>query len=134
MLLAKFLVVSCRKIRLCYNFCMEHQLKLQPQYFDFILYGTKRIELRLYDEKRQRLQIGDTLTFVKEPDRTETLTARIVGLLHYRTFADLLADFDIAVLADKSMTKAALLAELGKFYPPAEQARYSVVGIKIELL
>lgn len=113
---------------------MQHQLKLQPQYFDFIQHGTKRIELRLYDEKRQRLHIGDTLTFVKEPARTATLTARVVGLLHYRTFADLFADFDIAVLADKSMTKEALLAELSKFYPPEEQARYSVVGIKIELL
>lgn len=31
---------------------MEHVLKLQPKYFDYINNGTKRIELRLYDEKR----------------------------------------------------------------------------------
>lgn len=28
---------------------MAHKLKLQPKYYDFILKGTKRIEIRLYD-------------------------------------------------------------------------------------
>ena len=32
---------------------MEHELKLQPNFFNYVKYGTKRIELRLYDEKRQ---------------------------------------------------------------------------------
>ena len=30
-------------------------MNLQPKYFDFIKGGTKRIELRLYDEKRQSI-------------------------------------------------------------------------------
>ena len=46
---------------------MEHILKLQPKYFDYINNGTKRIELRLYDEKRQKIDIGDTIIFQKEP-------------------------------------------------------------------
>lgn len=32
---------------------MIHDLKLQPNFYDFIYKGTKRIELRLYDEKRK---------------------------------------------------------------------------------
>ena len=47
---------------------MEHILKLQPKYFDYINNGTKRIELRLYDEKRQKIAIGDTIIFQKEPE------------------------------------------------------------------
>ena len=31
---------------------MIHEMKLQPEYFNFILNGTKRIEIRLNDEKR----------------------------------------------------------------------------------
>lgn len=34
---------------------MTHILKLQPKFFDFIKDGTKRIELRLFDEKGNRL-------------------------------------------------------------------------------
>ena len=27
---------------------MEHEMKLQPEYYNFILNGTKRIEIRLF--------------------------------------------------------------------------------------
>ena len=33
---------------------MIHVMKLQPKYYDYILTGTKRIEIRLNDEKRQQ--------------------------------------------------------------------------------
>lgn len=31
-----------------------HNMKLQEKYYNYILNGTKRIELRLYDEKRKK--------------------------------------------------------------------------------
>ena len=31
-----------------------HEMNLQPRYFDYMKDGTKRIELRLYDEKRSQ--------------------------------------------------------------------------------
>ena len=34
---------------------MNHEMKLQPKYYDFILNGTKRIEIRLNDEKKELL-------------------------------------------------------------------------------
>lgn len=40
-----------------------HEMKLQPEYYNFILNGTKRIEIRLYDEKRQGIMLGDTIKF-----------------------------------------------------------------------
>ena len=40
---------------------MTHILKLQPKFFDFIKDGTKRIELRLFDEKRQQININDII-------------------------------------------------------------------------
>ena len=47
---------------------MTHEMKLQPEYYNFILNGTKRIEIRLYDEKRQSIKLGDTIKFLKEPE------------------------------------------------------------------
>lgn len=32
---------------------MKHEMKLQPEYFNFILNSTKRIEIRINDETRQ---------------------------------------------------------------------------------
>ena len=74
---------------------MEHEMKLQPEYYNFILNGTKRIEIRLFDEKRQQIKIGDTIKILKEPELNESFNAKVIGLLRYNTFEDMFKDFDI---------------------------------------
>lgn len=107
-------------------------MNLQPKYFDFIKNGTKRIELRLYDEKRQQIKLGDSIEFSKSEN--EKFKVRVIGLLRYETFSDLFNDFNISVLADQSMTKQELLNVLQEFYTPEKQVQYGVLGIRLELL
>ena len=107
-------------------------MNLRPKYFDFIKDGTKRIELRLYDEKRQSIQLGDIIEFAKSDD--EKFKAEVIGLLRYNSFADLFEDFDISILADNSMTKQELLEVLGEFYSEEKQAEFGVIGIRIKLI
>lgn len=109
-----------------------HEMNLQPKYFDFIKDGTKRIELRLFDEKRQQIGLGDTIEFVKSEN--EKFKAEVIGLLRYNSFNDLFEDFDISILADKSMTKQGLLDVLSEFYTPEKQAEFGVLGIRLKLL
>jgi len=113
---------------------MKHEMKLQPKYYNYILNGTKRIEIRLYDEKRQGINLGDTLVFYKEPELSESFEAKVVGLLRYNNFDDMFKDFDISILADKSMTKEELIGVLEQFYTKNKQEQYGVLGIRIELL
>ncbi len=113
---------------------MEHEMKLQPEYYNFILNGTKRIEIRLNDEKRQQIKIGDTINFLKDPELNESFQVKVIGLLRYNTFEDMFRDFDISILSDKSMTKDELLATLEKFYTKEKQEQYGVLGIRIELI
>lgn len=112
---------------------MIHEMKLQPKYYDFILNGTKRIEIRLNDEKRQTIKLGDRIKFLKEPDLKETFNAKVVGLLRYNSFEDMFKDYDITVLADKTMTKKELITVLEGFYTKEKQKKYGVLGIRIEL-
>ena len=111
---------------------MEHILKLQPKCFDYIDKGTKRIELRLLDEKRQKINIGDTIIFQKEPELKIKMKVKVIGLFRYNTFEELFEDFNIEVMADKSMTKQELLNVLEKFYTPEKQKQYGVIGIYIK--
>ena len=113
---------------------MQHEMKLQPEYFNFILNGTKRIEIRLNDEKRQLIKLGDTIKFMKEPELEEFFDAKVVGLLRYNSFEDMFKDFDISVLSDKSMTKEELINVLEQFYTKEKQQEYGVLGIRIELI
>lgn len=111
-----------------------HEMKLQGEYYNYILNGTKRIEIRLYDEKRRKVKLGDTIKFLKEPNLNESFNAKVIGLLKYNTFEDMFKDFDISILADKSMTKNELLNVLEKFYSKDKQQEYGVLGIRIELI
>ena len=107
-----------------------HQMNLQSKYFNYIKSGTKRVELRLFDEKRQNINLGDMIEF---SDGNESLKVEVVGLLRYKSFQDLLADFDTTLLADASMTKTELLDALQEFYSPEAQSQYGVVGIRFIL-
>lgn len=111
---------------------MKHEMNLQPKYFDFIKNGTKRIELRLHDEKRSKIQLGDIIEFSKSEN--DKLEAEVIGLLRYKNFTDLFEDFDISILADSSMTKQELLDVLSEFYTPEKQAEYGVLGIRLQVL
>ena len=111
---------------------MEHELKLQPRYYEYILNGSKDIEIRLYDEKRQKINIGDIIIFKKEPELNESFKVKVVGLLRYENFDGIFNDFTIDRLADRSMSKSELLEELEKFYTKEKQKEYGVLGIRIE--
>lgn len=113
---------------------MNHEMKLQPTHYYFMLNGTKRIEIRLYDEKRQKIKIGDTVTFYKEPDLQESFQTRVVGLLRYSTFEEMFQDLDISLLADASVSREELMKDLEKYYTKEKQEQYGVLGIRIELL
>jgi hypothetical protein len=109
-----------------------HKMNLQPKYYDFIKNGTKRIELRLYDEKRQKIKLGDTIEFSKS--ETEKFNAKVVGLIRYQSFEDLFQDFGVEILADKTMTKDELLSVLSEFYTEEKQQKFGIIGIRIKLI
>ena len=109
-------------------------MKVQPEYFNFILNGTKRIEIRLNDEKRQNIKLGDKIKFLKEPDLNESFEAQVIGLLRYNSFEEMFKDYDISILSDKSMTKEELISVLEQFYTKEKQEKYGVLGIRIELI
>ncbi|MGN1358465.1 MAG: ASCH domain-containing protein [Bacilli bacterium] len=113
---------------------MIHKMKLQSKYFDFMLRGTKRIEIRLNDEKRQLIKIGDIIEFERFSELNDSFKTRVVELIKYNNFDELVKDFDISILADKSMTKSELINELIQFYPEEKQQKYGVLAIRIELI
>ena len=42
---------------------MEFSMKLNPKPYKMIKDGQKTVEMRLYDEKRQAISVGDIITF-----------------------------------------------------------------------
>jgi ASC-1-like (ASCH) protein len=111
---------------------MTHEMKLQPEPFDRIKDGSKKIESRLYDEKRQLIQLGDEIVFKRNPDAIESVRARVVGLLRYPTFSALFHDFDPAMFGGAS--QEFLEDQIYAFYSKEDEAKYGVLGIRIEIV
>lgn len=110
---------------------MNHEMKLQPGPFSKIKEGTKIIESRLYDEKRRQINIGDSITFIAEPERTKMIQAEVVGLLRYNSFDEMMTDIPASLFGGN--TKGELISELEKFYTKEMQKEHGVLGIRIKL-
>jgi ASC-1-like (ASCH) protein len=98
-------------------------MRLREESYNYIKYGTKRIELRLYDEKRKVMQLGDIITFYKEPDYKKSFKAKIVALLRYNCLDDIIKDFDINILTDKSLTSEDLKKTFNSIYTKEQQEK-----------
>lgn len=114
---------------------MTHTLNLHPQPFVMIEKGLKTIELRLWDEKRRQIRVGDTLRFVHTDDSVRTLTARVTALHRFPDFAALYATLPLekcGYLPEE--VAAASPADMNVYYSADQQAAYGVVGIEIALM
>ena len=109
-----------------------HIMGLQPEPFEKIRSGKKTIELRLFDEKRKTIQIGDIIEFQKQPEEQETIQAEVVALLRYKTFSELFDDFSIENFGGTD--KTSLLEGVHRFYTSEREQKETVLGIKIKLL
>src|SRR3989344_430561 len=113
---------------------MEHQMKLYESPFNRIKLGKKRVEIRLFDEKRQSLDLGDIITFSKLPDLEENLSVEVIGLLRYRTFQELVDDFQMNYFGyPDDHDKRAFVESIYKIYSKEEEKKYGVLGIRIKL-
>ena len=113
---------------------MEHRMNLRPEPFVMIQSGKKTIELRLYDEKRQKIQVGDTITFTNT-ETAEELTAMVKALFVFDSFGDLYENLPLLACGyTEADIDAAKSEDMLDYYPLEKQKRYGVVGIEIERL
>lgn len=117
---------------------MLHKMRLQDEPFFMIKSGKKDIEMRLYDEKRSLIKIGDEIVFSRygcDESASETLICRVTRLHRFPSFADLYAALPATRLGyTKESAPDASYLDMQKYYSPEEQARYGVVGIEIKLI
>ena len=110
---------------------MLHKMKLQENPFERIKNGTKTVEFRLYDEKRQTIQIGDEIEFSKLPELQEKLLVKVIDLYKEESFEKLFKKVFVGEDKEKIIEKA---KSMNRFYTPEQEKEYGVVGIKIEII
>ena len=113
---------------------MIHEMSLRPEPFGKIKKGEKTIELRLYDEKRQKIQVGDTIEFTNTADESERITAEVTALYVFDSFKELFETLPLMKCGYTAETASkASPADMNKYYSKGLQRKYKAIGIEIEL-
>lgn len=108
---------------------MKYNMKLNNKPFNLIKNGTKTVELRLNDEKRKLLNIGDEIEFTNITNG-EKLLVEILNLYRYNSFEELYKHFD-KVEMGYNKDEIAEPKDMEAYYSKEEQNKYGVLGIKI---
>lgn len=113
---------------------MLHKMNLHPAPFSLIESGLKTIELRLYDEKRRLIGVGDTICFTCTDNPARTLTATVTALHRFPDFAALYAALPLERCGYRPEELATASPEdMNLYYTAEQQAHYGVVGIEIRM-
>lgn len=111
---------------------MLHHMKLAPSPFLAMASGKKTIELRLFDEKRQKLQVGDHICFTNTEDAFAVCMTRVTGLHRFDTFADLYRTLPLAACG-YTQPETAAPQDMYAYYTPEAEQNFGVVGIEVTL-
>ena len=111
-----------------------HEMKLREAPFYMIASGKKTVELRLYDEKRRTVSVGDRITFTLA-DKEERVTCTVTALHCFPSFAELYAHLPLLSCGYTEETVSdASPEDMRKYYSAEEESAYGVIGIEISLL
>lgn len=114
---------------------MIQQMRLGEEIFEKIKSGKKTIELRLLDEKRKVLKVGDIIDFGKRPSLHERMSVKIVELKKYKTFEEVYEDCDLKDLGyEEDVNKEDFVNNMYQHYNEDEVGDYDILVIKFKKL
>ena len=111
---------------------MEHKMNLAPSPFRAIAEGRKTIEMRLYDERRIGIRVGDEIEF-ENIETHQRIICEVVSLKRFDNFFDLYAHFD-KLLLGYSENETANPEDMYQYYSQEMIEKYGVVAIEIKLV
>lgn len=113
----------------------DHIMNLHPSPMKMIKEGKKTIELRLYDEKRQQISVGDTIKFINSQDETDTIIVIVEDLYIFDSFEGLYKNLPLLECGyTEEDIDTASPFDMEMYYSKEKQNQYGVVGIKIKIM
>lgn len=107
---------------------MKHSMKLYKEPFEKIASGKKTVEMRLNDEKRQRLSVNDEIEFSCE--NSSVIICKVKALRHYRDFYELYSKENLTACGYKEKEKADP-ADMERYYSKEKIEKYGALAIEI---
>ncbi len=114
---------------------MEHIFNINPEPFEMMKCGQKTIELRLYDEKRRSVKVGDTIKFIHTGDNELVIFAKVKALHIFSCFKELYSSLPLLKCGyTEENVNNADASDMDIYYSKERQSQYGVVGIEIAVI
>jgi len=110
----------------------EISYRITEQVYEWIINGTKNIEIRLYNEKSSKIKINDIINFKVLNNEEKSIKAKVIGLLIYKDIESLLIDVNINKVAD--VDKITLTDMLYNIFGEEKVKTHNIIGIKFEIV
>ena len=111
---------------------MEMIVHLHPEVFDIVAQGVKDVEVRVNDEKRRKLKVGDTLIFLKRPEEKEQINGIVKNLVYFSSFEEVMDFYPVKRFYLEDTSKEEYIQLMKKFYSDEEVLENGVVAIEFE--
>ncbi len=113
---------------------LTHKMRLAKEPFDGIVSGHKKVELRLFDEKRRKINIGDIIEF-SLINYEKKIIVRVERIQIFPTFKELYQNISLIDMGYKeNEIKNASYKDMEEYYSEDEQKRHSVVAFYFSVL
>ena len=116
----------------------EHPLivdmRLEEEYFDKIYSGEKTLEIRLLDEKRQRLAVGDTVQFICKNNAARHLRTEVTDLKFFPSFAALYRSPEFTRAGAGDVSEQEFVLSMREIYPQEKEEKYGVLAILFDVV
>ena len=111
-----------------------HRMGLYGEYFGAIRAGKKTVEVRLNDEKRKKINVGETIEFIKVPEQDELLKVQVTGLNTYDTFESMYKDIPFKELDCQGWSMKEMIDGTYEIYTPQQEKEYGALAISIKVI
>ena len=95
--------------------------------------GEKTIELRIYDEKRQLVNVGDTIVFTDLEDTDKKMITEVISVNVFKNFAELYKNLPVLKCGYRP-GEIADPDDMLKYYSREQEEKYGAVGIEIKVI
>lgn len=114
---------------------MRHQMKLFKEPFFRIKEGKKIIEVRLFDEKRQKVSVGDEIEFSLIDNQNEKILVKVMGLSRFESFKELYSSFHYSMFGHShGTTLNDQIKDIEECYSREEEKKYGSLGIHVKII
>ncbi|WP_346892001.1 ASCH domain-containing protein [Clostridium sp. UBA3887] len=113
---------------------MIYKMKLRTNEFDNIKNGSKKIEVRLYDEKRRKIKSNDYIIFYKQPLLEEKVCVRVDEIIRFNTFKEVYTHFPKKKFGYSNLSNSDILDNIYSIYTKQQEIMFGVIVIQFTVI